>query len=178
MATKKVGEIFSDYQTESVIKEAEVNSLNVSKKDNTLGIILHSPEYLEIKDIWYLEKFLKDRFKFSNIDMKVQYNEETKIKPIKDEWENIICYVSHRYPLAKNMLFKKSDVEVKEDKININMHIPGADFLKAKKADIEVQNTVENLFGKSNRKNDGKSSNSKSIKSRIKRRNCSKTRKS
>ena len=148
MATKKVGEIFSDYQTESIIKEAEVNSLNVSKKDNTLGIILHSPEYLEIKDIWYLEKFLKDRFKFSNIDMKIQYNEETKIKPIQDEWENIICYVSHRYPLAKNMLFKKSDVEVKEDKININMHIPGADFLKAKKADIEVQNTVENLFGK------------------------------
>ncbi len=147
MATKKVKEIFSDYQTESIIKNAEVNALNVSKKDNSLGVLLRSNEYLEVKDIWYFEKFLKDRFKFSNIDIKIQYDEETKIKSIDKEWENIVCYISHRFPIAKNMLFKKSDIEIEKDKIYVKMHIPGADFLKAKKADVEIENTIKRLFG-------------------------------
>ena len=123
MATKKVKEIFSDYQTESIIKNAEVNALNVSKKDNSLGVLLRSNEYLEVKDIWYFEKFLKDRFKFSNIDIKIQYDEETKIKSIDKEWENIVCYISHRFPIAKNMLFKKSDIEIEKDKIYVKMHM-------------------------------------------------------
>ena len=56
--TKKVKEIFSDYETKSNIKEAYVTALNVIKKTNTLGITLEMDEYIEVKDIWYLEKFL------------------------------------------------------------------------------------------------------------------------
>ncbi len=145
---KKVGEIFSDYNAETNIMQAEVGALNVSKKDNSLGIILHSSEYLEIKDIWYLEKFLRNRFKFESIDTKIEYEDQVKIRPVEEEWENIICYISHRYPLAKNMLFNKSDMEVEGDNINVKMHIPGRQFLKAKKADVEIENTIKNLFGK------------------------------
>ncbi len=145
---KIVGEIFSDYSTESIIKNAEVKALNVSKKENSLGIILHSQEYLEVKDIWFLEKFLRDRFKFSKVNIKIDYEKSTKINSVDKEWENIICYIAHRYPLAKNMLLKKSDIEVEGDTIRVNMHIPGVDFLKAKKADVEIQNTITNLFGK------------------------------
>ncbi len=146
--TKKVGEIFSDYQTESVIKNAGVKALNVSKRDNSLGIILQSPEYLEVKDIYYLEKFLKNRFQFSNINTKIEYEEKTKIESVEKEWENIICYISHKFPLAKNMLLKKSEVEIKDDTIHVKMHIPGKEFLKAKKADLEIQNTIQKLYGK------------------------------
>ena len=46
---KKVGEIFSDYKTNSNIKYAEVRGLNVVKKTSTLEVILYFDEYIEIK---------------------------------------------------------------------------------------------------------------------------------
>ena len=75
---KKVKEIFSDYETKTNIKEAYVTALNVMKKTNTLGITLEIDEYIEIKEIWYFEKFLVERFKFSNIDMTIKYQKDTR----------------------------------------------------------------------------------------------------
>ena len=144
---KKVGEIFSDYKTNSNIKYAEVRGLNVIKKSNTLQVILYLDEYIEIKEIWYFENFLKQRFKFEHIDTKIDYHEKVEKKSIPEEWKNIIAYMSHKYPLAKPMLLLKSNIEVKENTIYIKMHIKGADFLKAKKTDKELQKTIKNLFG-------------------------------
>ena len=45
--SKKVGEIFSDYKTNSNIKYAEVTVLNVVKKTNTLQVGLYFDEYIE-----------------------------------------------------------------------------------------------------------------------------------
>lgn len=144
---KKVGEIFSDYKTNSNIKYAEIKSLNIIKKTNTLQVILYLDEYIEIKEIWYFENFLKQRFQFEYIDIKIDYHEKVEKKSIPEEWKNIIAYMSHKYPLTKPMLLLKSDVEVKDNTIYIKMHIKGADFLKAKKTDKELQRTIKNLFG-------------------------------
>ena len=133
----KIGEIFSDYKTSSNIKYAEVKSLNVIKKTSTLQANLYFDEYIEIKEIWYFENFLKERFKFEHIDIKIDYHEKVEKKSIEQEWKNIIAYMSHKYPLAKPMLLLKSDVKVEEKTIIINMHIKGAEFLKAKKTDKE-----------------------------------------
>ena len=145
--TKKVGEIFSDYKTNSNIQYANLKSINVMKKTNTLQVLLAIDEYIEIKEIWYFENFLKERFKFDQIDIEINYDEKADKKSITEEWKNIIAYMSHKYPLAKPMLLLKSDVEVKEGTIYIQMHIKGAEFLKAKKTDKELQKTVKNLFG-------------------------------
>ncbi len=144
---KKVKEIFSDYETRTNIKEANIESLNVIKKTNTLGIILATDEYIEVKEIWYFEKFLKERFTFSNIDMQVKYQKDTRLKTIKEEWRNIICYMAHKYPLMKPMLLMKSDIEIKENIIEVKMHIKGADFLKTRKTDKELENVIKKLFG-------------------------------
>lgn len=144
---KKVEEIFSDYKTNSNLKYAEVRSLNMIKKTNTLQVILYLDEYIEIKEIWYFENFLKQRFQLEHIDVTIQYHEKVEKKAIPEEWKNIIAYMSHKYPLAKPMLLLKSEVEVKENTIHIKMHIKGADFLKAKKTDQELQKTIKNLFG-------------------------------
>ena len=61
--------------------------------------------------------------------------------------KNIIAYMSHKYPLTKPMLLLKSDLEVTNQEITIKMHIKGADFLKAKKTDIELKKVLKNLFG-------------------------------
>ena len=144
--TKKVGEIFSDYKTNSNIKYAEVKGLNVVKKINALEVILYFDEYIEIKEIWYFEKFLRERFKFENVDIKIKYHEKVEKKSIKEEWKNIIAYMAHKYPLTKPMLLLKSDLEVEGNNILIKMHIKGADFLRAKKTDKELIKVLKNLF--------------------------------
>ncbi len=55
--------------------------------------------------------------------------------------------MAHKYPLTKPMLLLKSDIEVKEKQILVKMHIKGAEFLKAKKTDIELAKVLKNLFG-------------------------------
>ena len=145
--SKKVGEIFSDYKTSSNIKYAQVTALNVLKKINTLEVNLYFDEYIEIKEIWYFEKFLKERFQFESIDIKINYHEKVEKKSIKAEWKNIIAYMSHKYPLTKPMLLLKSDLEVTNQEITIKMHIKGADFLRAKKTDAELKKVLKNLFG-------------------------------
>ena len=144
---KKVGEIFSDYKTNSNIKYAQIIALNVVKKTNTLQVVLYFDEYIEIKEIWYFEKFLRERFQFQNVDIKIDYHEKVEKKSIKNEWKNIIAYMAHKYPLTKPMLLLKSDLEVENQEITIKMHIKGADFLKAKKTDKELIKVLKNLFG-------------------------------
>ena len=146
--SKKVGEVFSDYKTNSNIKYAYIQALNVNKKTNTLGIILGIDEYVEIKELWFLEKFLKERFGFSNIDMTMKYTDQVQTKGIKEEWKNIICYMAHKFPLAKPMLLMNAEVESTQKEITVNMHIKGAEFLKAKKTDQELANVIQKLFGK------------------------------
>ncbi len=145
---KKVQDIFKDYETRANIKEAYIIELNVNKKTNTLGIALYSDEYIEIKEIWYFEKFLIERFSFSHIDMKIQYTEDVKIRPIEEEWRNVICYMAHKYPLMKPMLLLKSKIEVEQNIIHVKMHIKGADFLRTRKTDIELEKVIEKLLGK------------------------------
>lgn len=87
MKSKKVGEIFSDYNTNSNIKYAEVTALNVVKKTNTLEVILYFDEYIEIKEIWFFEKFLKERFQFEHIDIKINYHEGVGKKTIRRRME-------------------------------------------------------------------------------------------
>ena len=145
---KKVKEVFKDYNAKANIMEAKIAGLNVIKRTNTLGIALESDEYIEVKEIWYLEKFLMERFAFKSIDTHVKYLENTIIKSVKDEWVNIICYMAHKFPLMRPMLLMKSNVEISDDTITARMHIKGADFLRMKKTDVELHNVIKKLFGK------------------------------
>ena len=47
---RKLKDIFKDYETRANIQEAYVTALNVNKKNNTLGIILHTDEYGILKN--------------------------------------------------------------------------------------------------------------------------------
>ena len=146
--TKKIEEIFNDHKTNSNIKYAQIESINIVKKTNTLEINIYLDEYVEIKDIWMFENYLKERFQFENIDIKINYHEKVQKKSIIEEWKNIIAYMSHKYPLTKPMLLLKSKVEEDKDTIKIELHIKGAEFLKSKKTYKELQKTIKNLFGK------------------------------
>ena len=143
---KNIGEVFSDYKTESNIKLAQIESMNLLKKVNILEINIISSEYIEIKELWFFEQFLRERFMFSNIDIKIKYKENVNIKPIEKEWINLVAYMVHKYPLMKPMILLKSTIDVDDKNINVNMKIRGADFLRAKKLDRELERTIKNLF--------------------------------
>ena len=144
---KKVGEIFSDYKTKTNIQYANIKALNVIKKTNTLQVEMEFDEYIEIKEIWYFEKFLKERFRFEQVDIKIHYHESVESKPIQEEWTNIIAYMAHKHPLTRPMLLLKSDIEIRENTILVKMHIRGAEFLKARKTDKELEKMLQNLYG-------------------------------
>ena len=129
MDIKTIGQVFSDYEAKTNIKQAQIQQMNLIKKQNILEKKLKSSEYIEIKELWFLEKFLKERFQFANIDMKIQYEQGTDIKSIEKEWTNLICYMVHKYPLMKPMILLKSTIEIEKNIINVGVKIKGADFL-------------------------------------------------
>ncbi len=145
--SKLIKEVFSDYKTTSNIKEAKILTLNLIKKTNKLSIKLETDEYIEIKEIWYFENFLMKRFQISNTEVVIDYSENVEKKSIEEEWKNIICYMAYKYPLMKPLLLMKSDVNVNENIIDVKMHIKGAEFLKARKTDKELEKIIKNLFG-------------------------------
>ena len=63
---KNIGEVFSDYKTESNIKLAQIEGMNLLKKVNVLEINIISTEYIEIKELWFFEQFLR-RTKFAHL---------------------------------------------------------------------------------------------------------------
>ena len=147
LAIKTVKEVFSDYKTESNILNAKIIQLNLIKKQNKLEITLETPEYIEIKDLWFIEKFIKSRFNLSEVTIVLKYEDGTKIKSIEEEWSNITCFMARKYPITKSMLVK-SKVEINGNELKAILPIRGADFLKAKKFDKELGNLIKNLYGK------------------------------
>lgn len=145
---KKIKDIFSDYKNNSQIQDCYICKIEINKKLNKLTIILKTEQFVQIKDMWDFEKYLTERFKIRDIEMIFTYNENTKIPEVKDEWKNIICYMAHKHPLMKPILLMKSTIEVENNNINVKMHIKGADFLKSRKTDKQVEITIKNLLGK------------------------------
>ena len=145
--SKFIKEVFSDYKTTANIKDAKILKLALIKKTNMLAMKIQSNEYIEVKEIWYFENFLMKRFQIENTELIIEYTENVKINSIEEEWKNIICYMAHKYPLMKPLLLMKSDISVKDNIIDVKMHIKGAEFLKAKKTDKELEKIIKNLFG-------------------------------
>ena len=145
---KKIKKVFSDYKNNSQMQECYISKIGINKKTNKLTIILNTDKFVQIKDMWDFEKYLMERFQIKDIEMIFNYEDGTKIPDIKDEWKNIICYMAHKHPLMKPILLMKSTIEVENNNINVKMHIKGADFLRTRKTDKQVEITIKNLLGK------------------------------
>ena len=146
-AVKKVKEVFADYETNSNILNAKIKQLNLIKKQNKLELTLETEEYIEIKELWFIEKFIKNRFNLSEVTIILNYIDGTEHKNIKEEWINITCYMARKYPITKSMLVK-STVEIRENLLEITLPVKGADFLKAKKFDKELSKLIKNIYSK------------------------------
>ena len=106
---------------------------------------LISEKIINIKEVHAFEKFLVKRFNLSSATIKIRYEFEPEID-IQNEWDNIVDYLSYRYPMTKAIL-RNSEVQIDSSVINVNLHMTGKDFLTARGMNKVFENTLENIYG-------------------------------
>ena len=143
---KQIKEVFSDYKNIAEIQECYIKKIQIYKKTNKMLLELDSNAFVQIKNMWDFEKYLMERFRIKDIVMKFHYDENAKIPTVEEEWKNLICYMAHKHPLMKPILLMKSTINVKGNIINVQMHIRGADFLRTRKTDKQLEVTIKNLL--------------------------------
>ena len=144
---KTVGEIFSDYHTESNIIKANIEKINLFKKSNKLEIDLFSHAYIKPNELLEFDKYLKERFNIENIEINMQYDENVEVIDIAKEWKNIIKYVSHKYPFTA-FLLHNSKVEIKDNIAVVSLAVKGAEFLTLRGFDKALEKTLKSLHNK------------------------------
>ena len=144
---KTVEEIFGDYQVETNIKKASIVKINLFKKSNKLEMDLLSSVYLFPSELLEFEKYLKERFVIENIEIRMQYEEETVIPSMEQQWKQIVKYMAHKYPFTE-FLLHNSHVHIEDTKVKVSLAVKGADFLTARGFDKTLEKTLKSLYAK------------------------------
>ena len=146
----KIKDVFKDYKEENNIINAEIENINLFKKSKKIEIELSVEEPIKIGEISSFEDYLKERFQIEKIALKIQ-NGEKGVRPlfpqeIKNDWKDIVEYLSKNFPLT-NAILGTSSVEVIENKVIVSLKTKSADFLHSYEIDKEIENIVFNLYG-------------------------------
>ena len=144
-AFKKIGTVFEDFKNTSNILNAKIQSVNLYKKENAFEVFLISDNMIDIKEVHSFEKFLIRRFSLERATVKINYSETTEVD-IRSEWNNIVEYLSYRYPLTKAIL-RNSEVSIEDNVISTKLHMPGKEFLDARGMNKVFEETLENIYG-------------------------------
>ena len=145
-AMKKIGTVFGDFKnTSNSILNAKIEKVDVYKAKQEFAVSLISDELINIQEIHAFEKFLVRRFSLSNASVKISYTEVPDVN-ISDEWGSIVNYLSYRYPMTKAILIN-STVNINNNVITANLHMPGKDFLMARGMNKVFEDTLENIYG-------------------------------
>ena len=146
----KIKDIFKDYKEDNNLINAEIENIDLFKKSKKIEIHLKIQEEIKIADISTFEDYLKDRFQINKASIIIK--NETKgdrsllFQKIKEDWKDIIKYLSKNFPLCRAIL-GTSSIEVQEKKIIISLKTKGADFLHSYEIDKEIENIALNVYG-------------------------------
>ena len=146
----KLKDVFKDYIEENNLIDVEIENINLFKKSKKLEMDLKTKKQIKITEISSFEEYLKDRFQIQKVELRIQ--NETKVdkniflQRIKEDWKDIVEYLSKNYPLCKAIL-GTSSVEVLDNKVIVALQTIGADFLNSYKIDKEIEGIIHNLYG-------------------------------
>lgn len=143
---KRIKEVFSDYDAGVNLSIALVEGVVLSKKTKSLELKIRSYTYIETNEIERLNDFIKKRFTLENSKIVVNYDDETKKKPIEDELENILFLLADKYPALKAAL-RNCDYEVAENVITFNFKAAVSVPLKSMGYDKKIHEAVKKLYG-------------------------------
>ena len=145
---RKVKDIFKDFTKEGKILETDIETINLFKKSNKLELKLVSDEIIEIAQIYALEEYLKTRFQIEKVIIQMNYTMDIDVaQEIEKNWINIMCYMSKRFPLTRELL-RKSTLKITENQIIVELQGKGKDILYARGFDTELTELVSDLYGK------------------------------
>ena len=144
---KTIEEIFGDYKKDNKIIKSKIEKINLFKKANKLEIDLKPCEYIEIKELLEFEEYLKSRFFIENIEIDTNYDDNIKFPSIESTWNDIVKYMSIKYPLVR-VLLHNSKIEIQENVVKVTIYVNGVEFLEARGFDKILQNILKTLYGK------------------------------
>ena len=154
---KELKVVFGDYNTDSfALANSKISNVNLYKKTNKLELFLQSQEIIPISEIEKFESYAKKRFNFNEVSFKISYqNEENnKIdkvnnleidKKIENDWKNILEYMSKKVPVIKAFL-KQSEVDVKENVINVHLSLKGKEILERQNMDKYISDFIKDIY--------------------------------
>ena len=138
--------IFKDYDKTGAILSAEIEKVDLYKKSNKLAISLLINSKISIQELADFEDYLMTRFNISYVDLDIKYLCLVE-NSIYDDWNNIIKYLSKKYPLSKPIL-SGSSIEISDNILTIKLINNSASFLHAFDTDKIISNLLKNLYGK------------------------------
>ena len=145
---KRIKDIFTELNSKSNLNEAFVEGVVVDKETKTLNMKITSNDYIEIKQIIILNKYVKKRFALEDSFITVKYSEGTVKKPITEEMPDIIDLLSDSFPVLRatlnNCLF-----EVSNEDIKFKFKNTISNYLKSNNYDKEIGKCIENIYGSS-----------------------------
>ena len=146
----KIKDVFKDYKEENNLINAEIDNVNLFKKSKKLEIFLKIKEEIKIGEISSFEDYLKERFKIEKVSIIVENREKGAIplfpQKIKEDWKDILEYLSKHFPLCKAIL-GTSSIELEDNKIIVSLKTKGSDFLHSYEIDKEIERLILNIYG-------------------------------
>ena len=148
MQKKYIKEVFNDYKLNNNLIDAEVGNINLYKKTNKLQVKITSSKEINLQEIESFEDFLINNFKLNKASLDIKYSNEINPKvSIQENWNNIIKYIGKKEPFSKAILTGSIPV-IKNDQLNIKLHMKGASFLVSQKFDKGIEHILKNLYNK------------------------------
>ena len=132
---KLIKDVFGDYTCNSNLIDAEIEDVNLFKKSN------------KIDELESFENYLITRFNVNKASIDIDYKDVKIDFNINSDWDNIITYIGKKEPFSKAIL-SNSKVQIKDNKLDVNLYMKGASFLLSKKFDKGIEHLVSNLYNK------------------------------
>ena len=130
MQSKYIKEVFSDYNENNHLINAEIENINLYKKINKLQVKVVSSEAINLQEIQSFEDYLVGRFKVNKASLDITYKDVEMAQDIPENWNNIINYISKKEPTSTAFL-RGSTVEIDNQKVDVKLAMKGASFLIA-----------------------------------------------
>jgi len=144
---KTIKEIFKDYNSDSVwLNNANIKMINLFKKKKKLEVEIESNNLIKTSSLYEFERYLENRFEIKEVALKVQYKNEIEVD-LSEEWNDIINYMTYKYPLTKALL-RNSSIQIDNNNLIVSLALKGKEVLYARGFDNVLENILQNLFGK------------------------------
>ncbi len=158
---KELKVVFGDYNTDSfALANAKISNVNLYKKTNKLELFLQSQELIPMSELEKFELYAQKRFNFNEVSFKISFQDNNIVsidgkplkkdiaeinKAIKNDWKNILGYMSKKVPVIKAFL-KNSTIDLENNTIDINLTLKGKDLLEKQGIDKYISDFINNIY--------------------------------